>query len=490
MSIPSATMTRETATIMPPNPTNPLSFRLAYASGTLTFVVKDVAFGAFVLFYYTSIQGVSGNLAGAVLLIAMTWDAITDPIVGSISDNLRTRWGRRHPMMVLGALPMAICMYLLFAVPEGLTEWQTLAWMLIVCVLLRTFFTLFSVPYLALGAELSEDYVERTAITGLRTVVHWLGAILLTSAAWGFVFQGEGELDGRLIESNYHQFGMIALVLVVLFAATATGGTSSRIQQLPIPAVRERFSVGNLLRDIWSALQNNNFRTLFFVLLTFGVFTGLFTALTTHINTYFWELTTQQLFIQSMSSIIPTLLMILALAWLNARVEKQVALKLCIVLMVLNTLWFIPGRLLGWLPENHTTSLFVLVVLHGYINIAVLIWFGAVTASLIADITDEQELHSGKRQEGMFFAAQGFSIKFVTGIGTFAGGLVLSMTNMPAGAAPGTVEDSVLFNLGMVMGPGLAVFLAVPYFFASRLRVSRAQHASIRAELDARSALN
>ncbi len=465
---------------------SPLAFRLAYATGTLTFVVKDVAFGAFVLFYYTSIQGVAGNLAGTVLLVAMTWDAVTDPIVGSISDNLRTRWGRRHPLMLLGALPMAICLYLLFAVPAGLTEWQTLGWMLIVCILLRTFFTLFSVPYLALGAELSSDYVERSSITGLRTVVHWLGAILLTSAAWGLVFQGDGDMDGRMIEANYHQFGMIAFVLVILFAATAIGGTSSRIKKLPTPYHRERFSITNILRDIWTAMKNRNFRMLFFVLLTFGVFTGLFTALTTHINTYFWELSTHQLFIQSMTSVIPTLLMIVALSWLNARVEKQVALKLCIVLMVLNTLWFIPGRLLGWMPENHTTSLFVLVVLHAYISIAVLIWFGAVTASLIADITDEQELHSGKRQEGMFFAAQGFSIKFVTGIGTFAGGLVLTMIEMPAGAAPGTVEDGVLFELGLVMGPGLALVLAVPYLFASRLRVSRAQHASIRAELDAR----
>ena len=449
------------------------------------FVVKDIAFGTFVLFYYASVLGVSGRLAGAVLLIAMIWDAVTDPIVGSISDNLRTRWGRRHPLMAIGSIPLAICLYLLFAVPEGLSEWQMVTWMLVVCILLRTFLTLFGVPYLALGAELSTDYQERTSITGLRTVVHWLGAILLTSGAWGILFASSGDVDSRLIKDNYHQLGMISFLLVVLIAAISIGGTRSRIPELPTVAVRREFSLMAMLSDILAALRNQNFRMLFYVLLTFGVFTGLITALGTHTNTYFWELTTEQLFIQSMSSCLPVFIMMFTMGWLNARIEKQVALKLCILIMVLNTLWFIPSRLLGWMPENHTTSLFALVLLHGYIIVAALIWFGAVSTSLIADITDEQELISGRRQEGMFFAAQSFSIKFVTGVGTFFGGVVLDLIRLPPGAEPGTVDQQVLFNLGLVMGPVLALFLAIPYFFASRLRLSRSSHAEIRAKLDA-----
>lgn len=451
--------------------------------------MKDVAFGAFVLFYYTSVLGVSGSLAGAVLLIAMIWDALTDPIVGSISDNLRTRWGRRHPLMAVSVIPLAACLYLLFAVPADLGEWGKVTWMLCVCLALRTFLTLFSVPYLALGAELSDDYLERSSITGLRVTVGWLGAIVLTSAAWGVIFESKDGIDGRLLAGNYVLIGVVSFFLVVLFAVFSIVGTRSNTTSRPADEpVAVRFTFKDLLADIVVALDNHNFRTMFLLLLTFGVFSGLFLALGTHTSTYFWELTTDQLLIQSLSACIPTLFMMAVMGWLNERVEKQTALKACIAVLVVNGIWFIPGRLLGWMPDNHTTGLFSLVLLHGYISVAALIWFVAITSSMIADIADEQELLTRKRQEGMFFAAQGFSIKFVSGVGTFAGGLIIDFVGLPPGAAPGTVDEQVLFELGMVMGPGLVFLLAVPYVFARRFNLSRARHAEIRVSLDARNA--
>ncbi len=73
--------------------------KFAHALGIISITVKNVAFGSFVLFYYVSVVGLSGKLAGTVLLIAMIWDAMTDPIIGSASDNYRSKWGRRHPFM-------------------------------------------------------------------------------------------------------------------------------------------------------------------------------------------------------------------------------------------------------------------------------------------------------------------------------------------------------------------------------------------------------
>jgi Na+/melibiose symporter-like transporter len=159
--------------------------KLAYASGTVSFAVKDIAFGSFVLFYYVSVVGLQGSLAGTVLLISMVWDAITDPIVGSLSDNFRSRWGRRHPFMAISGIPLAICLFALFNVPEGLSQTEIFLWMLVICLLLRTFLTLFTVPYLALGAEMSDDYHERSSIAGTRTLFGWVTAIGLAAVAWG-----------------------------------------------------------------------------------------------------------------------------------------------------------------------------------------------------------------------------------------------------------------------------------------------------------------
>jgi Na+/melibiose symporter-like transporter len=469
-------------------PRNGLGSKLAYASGALSFSVKDVAFGAFVLFYYTSVVGLQGSLAGAVLFIAMVWDALTDPIVGSISDNLRTRWGRRHPMMAISGIPLAICLFALFNVPEGLSEWGIFSWMLVVCLLLRTFLTLFTVPYLALGAELSNDYEERSSIAGVRTVFGWVSGILLTAAAWYFIFQSDGTTDGRLIEGNYFAYGALSFLLVAVFTTISIFATAGRIPFLPKGSDEPvKFSARKLVADIREALENHNFRTLFWLMLTLGAATGLNAALGTHVATYFWELSTEQLTLQALGTLVPIALMMVFMGWLNHRFEKQQVLRICILGLVMNTLWLVPGRLLGIIPENGHPLLFPLILFQGYLSAAFIIWFQTVSSSVIADISDEQEYLTHQRQEGMFFAAQGFSIKFVTGIGNFLGGVVIDIIRLPVGAVPGTVDLEVLFNLGIFMGPVIALFLVVPYFFSRRLRMSREQHAEIRAALDERS---
>ncbi len=266
--------------------------KLAYASGTVSFAVKDIAFGSFVLFYYVSVMGLQGKLAGTVLLIAMVWDAITDPVVGSISDNFRSRWGRRHPFMAVSGIPLAICLFALFNVPEELGQWALFSWMLVVCLFLRTFLTLFTVPYLALGAELSDDYHERSSIAGVRTLVGWIAAIGLLALAWGVIFTTDGVTDGRLIPGNYFDYGMISFLIIAVFTSVSVLTTARHIPDLPLGSqTPAKFNVVKIFKDIGHALQNENFRYLFLVMLTLGAGVGVGGALGTHMATYFWELT-------------------------------------------------------------------------------------------------------------------------------------------------------------------------------------------------------
>ena len=464
-----------------------MAAKLAYASGTLSFSVKDVAFNSFVLFYYTSVVGLQGGLAGTVLFLSLAWDAVTDPVVGSISDNLRTRWGRRHPLMAISGIPLALCLFALFSVPDGLSQMEIFSWMLVVCMLLRTFLTLFTVPYLALGAELSNDYQERSSITGVRTIVGWLSAILLTACAWGLIFQGDDSGDGRLVRENYLTFGALSFLLIAAFTTLSTWTTARRIPQLPAgPPNPPPFSPRLLLSDILRAFENRNFLNLFLMLLTLGCAVGLNAALGTHMATYFWELSTDQLLFAALSALVPIAVMMFAMGPLNRRLEKQRVLQLCILILLLNTLWLVPARLLGILPENGTPLLFPLVLLNAFVTTAMVIWFQTVSSSVIADISDEHELLTGQRQEGMFFAAQGFSIKFVSGVGNFLGGVVIQIIDLPVGAEPGSVDSDVLFELGLAMGPLIAVFLAIPLIYAHRLQMSHAKHSEIRTALDQR----
>ncbi len=160
----------------------------SYAVGNVPFSVKEAAFANFVVFYYTQVNGLSGSLAGLAMFFALTWDAISDPVVGSWSDNFRSRWGRRHPLLVAGALPTTALFLALFAPPQGMSEMGIFAWLLGVSILLRTTLTVYFVPYTAMGAELSTDYDQRTAIAKARVTLGWIAGMALPAIAFTFFF--------------------------------------------------------------------------------------------------------------------------------------------------------------------------------------------------------------------------------------------------------------------------------------------------------------
>ena len=142
--------------------TLPLPRRLAYGLGQLGDAIVHFSFETFVFFYYTQVLGVSGTLAGLAVFIALVFDALTDPLIGSLSDSTRSRFGRRHPFMFAGPAPLAVCFYFLFVPPEGFGEWPLFLWLTGFSVLARFSLTLFGVSYMSLGAELSQDYVGRS----------------------------------------------------------------------------------------------------------------------------------------------------------------------------------------------------------------------------------------------------------------------------------------------------------------------------------------
>ncbi len=469
--------------------------KLAYASGTITFAVKDVAFISFVMFFYRQVLGVSGSLTGLALLLAMISDSITDPILGSMSDQCRSRWGRRHPFMVVGTLPLAATFLMLFNPMDGLTEFQLFVWLTTAAILLRTALTIFFIPYMALGAELSTDYVERTSVTTYRTTMGWVVALLLYWGCMTFIF---GEVtaedgtveDGRFMHSRYWILALYSFWMIVGFSAVAIFFTRKRIPFLPKPSEDDHgFGLVRTVVDLKEALGNKNFLVMFFVMLTSSMILGVLPSVALHVNTFFWEFTTKEIgYVGGLFLIPVNLFMFVAMIPLSKRFEKHHLLQFAFIGYGLNLVWFIGLRLLGWLPENGHELLFVLFFVQSMFQTMCMMIIHIISASIIADIVDEQELLTGKRQEGVFFAAQGFSAKAVSGFGTFFGGLVLDFVKMPLDAEPGKVAPEVLFKLGLIVGPILGCFFVIPYLATTRFNVSRARHAEIQQALTERKA--
>lgn len=463
----------------------PVATKAAFGVGQLAEGVKNFAFNIFLLFYYNQVLGLSGTLAGLALLVATTFDAVTDPLAGSFSDRLHHRWGRRHPFMYASALPLAASFALLFAPPEGLEGTGLFLWLTGFAVAVRASMTLFHVPHLALGAELSDDYDERTTIAATRTAFSLVGGAAVVAGGWLWFFRETPEFaSGQLNPAAYPAFGLCFAAVMGVTILVSALGTHDRIPTLPRPEPRtQRFTLRELLGDYAEALRNPSFRAFFLGIVVFFVTRGIQEVLGVHMFTFFWRLEPGEIGAVGLAALPGLVLGVPFWARASARLDKGRTFVIGISVFSAMILGPVAAKIAGVFPAQESFAyLGILLAASG------LAAFGVAAAlvlagSMMADVADEHELVTGRRQEGIFFAALSFGAKSTSGLGTFLGGLGLDLIGFPAQASPETVPESTATALGVLYGPGIAVLAVVAIALLARYRLDRARHAEVRAEL-------
>ena len=467
-----------------------LTSKLSYGIGQAAEGIKNNAFNLFLLFYYVQVHGLSASLAGGALFIALCFDAVSDPVVGYLSDSWRSRWGRRHPFMYASAIPLAVSFYFTFVPPDGLSQTGLFIWLTVFTVLTRGAMTLYHVPHIALGAELSDDYEERTAIVGYRTAFAIIGSLLVFGSVALFFPESEDGARGQMENANYPPFALTCALVMWITIWVSAIGTHKYIPRLPkVPPRSEPFRVFGVVNETVVALHNANFRSLFLGLVVFFVMVGVNVALNFFMFTFFWELDATDM--QAVLIIYPigVLLGIPLTKYFHRRFDKKPAIVWGVAWWVSLQLLPVTLRLLGFFPENDAATL--VYVLAGIALIQGLgVSVGTVSfGSMVADIVDEQELKTGRRQEGIFFAAVSFAGKATSGLGGLIAAVSLDLIDWPQGEAIRTAADmdpEMIVRLGLLFGPGVAVFGFATVWMFSLYRLDRDAHAAILVELKTR----
>ncbi len=456
--------------------------------GSIADGAKNAAFNAFLVLYYTTVLGLPGTLSGLAIFIALCVDAVTDPLVGSISDHFRSRLGRRHPFMYFAAVPMGLCAYGLFAPPQGLSEEQLFVWLTVFAIGVRLFLTFYMVPSGALGPEMTTHYDERTRLVAYRWLIGWTGALAVLVAGWTVFFADREVLgDGRLDAHNYPRLGLFVGVLVTTAILVSSAGTHGVIKRLkPGSLGGPLFSLGRFVRDASAALRNHSLRMLLGSSLFAATALGISEVLGTYMVTWFWEFPSTQIGFLAAAQIVPLLLGFALVGPISQRWDKR---KAAIGLSLFAIFWGplpVLMRFAGIAPENGTPLLLPFIMGHGLFLIAAAIQIGILNSSMVMDATDEHEVEAGERREGTFIAVTTFTGKAVSGFGNFLGGVILDVIDFPVGqvdAAVGNVAPETITKLGLVAGPGLVVFYLCSVACMTRLRLSRERYAEISATL-------
>ena len=307
-----------------------LGFKAVYGAGAVLDGVVQTALATFLFFYLTAVCGLSNSLTGLSLFVALAIDAVADPLVGSLSDNSWTRWGRRHPFMLAGAVPVAVALGLLFSVPRGVTGWWLFAFATLVSIGLRVSFSVFILPYTALGAELSDDYAERTNIVAARTLFFVVGAIgCVCLGLIGFL----GGPQGLLRRGAYVPFGWTCAALALAGALIATFGTLRALPRLHRVVPGKGSLVKRFVSDLGELVRNRSFVILFITVLIVFVGNGVAATLTLHAVKFFWKMPPQVIQAVTLAAPVGIVVGVPASIFVSNRFEKRWVVVVSLVLL-------------------------------------------------------------------------------------------------------------------------------------------------------------
>ena len=458
--------------------------KFAYGIGGTAESGIAMAFNSFNFLFYTTVLGLSGTLAGLAVTVALVFDAISDPLVGSISDRWRSPHGRRHPFLYAAPVPMGLFFIAIYSPPAGLEGMGLFAWFTTFTVLLRTAQTLYHVPHLALGAEMTSGYRERSVLMSWNTACSIVGTFGVYYLSWTWV--------GTLEEGTASRYGYTVMAIAVgvfsIFAVLASAWfTRDQIPYLSRPPTDgQGFGLGSLLAEIRQCLQIRNFRFLVYGIFFLSATLGLHETLTSHISLFFFELPPDQIRFMVIGAPFGLFIASAFTPRLHSRFGKRNGLIAGILGMTGSVAIPIVLRLLGLFPENHSPFLFpVLCTLKGvsYCMSAMMV---ISIASTLADVTDEHELVTGRRQEGIFFAARAFFGKLTSGLGHLLAGIGIDLIAFPTHLKPGDIAPDVIFGFGILAGPITVLPALISIAFYLRYDIDEKRHDAIRLELAAR----
>ena len=437
-----------------------------YGSGDLGFSLTSTIIGAYFAIFLTDVVGVPARVAAAAIFIGRTWDYINDPLIGHLTDRARTRWGRRRPFLLFGALPFALVFTLLWLRPPFQNTLALAIYYAVIYVLYDASATLVYMPYFALTPELTSDYDERTSLTSVRMFFSIFGSLVAFTIPLMIVSSFSPANASRVLWMGLI-FGLAsALPLLLVFL-----GTRERQEYMQ----QEQPSLRKSAKAAWS---NKPF--------IFGLVIFLFTYVSMDILQmillFYVKYVVEQ---EARSDLIMAVIFVVAIfalpawTWISRRLNKRYAYMGGIAF------WAVVQLFLGSLGPTTTLPLIIFLCVLAGIGVSaahVLPW------AIIPDAIEWGEWHTGERHEGIFYSLITLAHKVASSAAVPLALLVLDATHYIPNSA--SQPASAINGIRLLTGPIPAVMLCLGILFAAIYPLGRQRYTQIAADLEARRAGN
>lgn len=449
-----------------PSPHLPLRTKLLFSTGDLSTSIPLAILMFFQLYFLTDVAGLRPDYAGWAIGASRLWDAVNDPLFGLLSDRIRTRWGRRRVLLLFGAVPLGVFFMLMWIVP-ALDPFGLAVYYAMTFILFDTAFTIVHVGYNSLTPEMTSDYDERSSLNGYRMVFSisgTLGAIILaTVLGWSIT-------DARILYLILGiGLGLISIIPpLVVFSITREKPAG----ELPVP-----LPLGEALKQ---TLSNQPFRMVMGLYLLSWTTASILAAVLVYFANYYLRIPDQaNYFVLAAQG--SAILFIPVIVKISQRLDKRRAF------MLGSLTWVIVLLGISALRADQVNLAYILAVLAG---------FGIATAyvvpwSMVPDVVEYDQVRSGQRREGSYYAFASFFQKLATGIALWGMGQALALTGyltpLPFGPLP-VQPHAAISAIRVFMGPIPAVLLFLAVLFAWKYPITRESHQAALLELAEREA--
>ncbi|TGK96650.1 MFS transporter [Leptospira brenneri] len=419
-----------------------LPIKLGYGSAETGITAVQLFTQIYLLKFYTEIVGLNSSLAGIALAISVIWDAISDPLMGRISDHTHSRWGRRRPYILLGGILLSIAVLLLFSPPHLTTQFGKFAYLLSVYLFVNTAMTIISVPHIALGGELSFERNERTSIFGWRLFFSNIGMLvgMIVPAA---ILQSLGDesnqnniISSRIIAGEIVSF-LILLSSVISFLVTRGKDNTSEKPKEALP----------FFSSFASVLKNKMFLVLLFAFVIAAIGRTFNSAIALYYYEYRLGLKESLVVINILLPFFLVLILSIGFwVWIAKRIGKKIPAFFGVFGLGVLTVIAYP-----LFPYGELRPPLIVAFVGGICAGSILIM-----DSLLTDVVDYDELKTGEKREGLYFGIWKMGVKFSQAFGIALTGFLLDIIGFQNGATVQSPE--VGFRLAMIFGPGVGFF--------------------------------
>ena len=454
----------------------PLWIKLVFGSGDWSISSFGTLRQIFYAIFITDVVGLEPRLASIATLVAITWDAINDPLVGLLSDRINSKWGRRRPFLLWGGVPFGLGFIILWWAPSIENQFALAAIVTLAFMLSDTFQTIVAVPLYALTPEITLDYDERTSLTGYRMFFNLLASLVTAVAAPAIVdsvlASGATQQQGYMVVAVL--FGSLAVIplLLIFFFIRERKRSQQEIEHGESARLLEsiRMAWGNIPFRFATGLYMLNWITFDLVALALPFFIT------------YWisggNLLEKALGLPVESAVfalllITSVLMLPFWVWMSNRFNKHIAY------MIGMSFWALVQLLIFTIQPGQITYILVLSVLAG-ISVSTA---HVLPDALFPDVIEWDELRTRRRQEGIYYGVKNFIRKMTGALAIFIALQVLGWFGYqapPEGATFFQQSPATLMAIRILIGPFGAVLLFSAVGMAWFYPLTRERHARIR----------